>query len=367
MTVRAFLWDQMGLLAEHYDVAVATDWGAEGPPAPGSLGDVRFLSLPICRGISPHRDARTLAQLVILFRRERFDAVHSVTPKAGLLAMSAARMSRIPVRVHMFTGQVWATRRGAGRFALKQVDRFFARQATEVLVDSPSQRDFLVKEGVVDERGSAVLADGSICGVDTERFRPDDEARRRVRADLGIAHDALVLLFLGRLNPDKGVLDLAEAFAHETLHEKRVLLFVGPDEAGMMRQIRRRTQRVTERVLFVGYTRHPERYMAAADVFCLPSYREGFGTVIIEAAACRVPALASRIYGLTDAVEDGATGMLHEPRDVADLTAKMDHLLQDEPSRKAMGEKARQRALERFPKDRLSAALLARYECALGE
>ena len=109
------------------------------------------------------------------------------------------------------------------------------------------------------------------------------------------------------------------------------------------------------------YTRQPERFMAAADVFCLPSYREGFGTVIIEAAACGVPAIASRIYGVTDAVIDGVTGILHAPGDTTALAAGMARLAAERQSRRALGEAARKRALADFPMAAMTAALLAFY------
>ena len=146
-------------------------------------------------------------------RRERFDLVHSMTPKAGLLAMVAARVARVPVRLHTFTGQVWATRAGFLARRSSGLDTTIARAATFALADSHSQRSFLVSEGVVPASKIAVLANGSVSGVDAARFRPDADRRHRVRTSLGLATTDVVLLFLGRITRDKGVLDLARAFA----------------------------------------------------------------------------------------------------------------------------------------------------------
>src|SRR5262249_29157030 len=160
-----------------------------------------------------------------------FDLVQSVTAKAGLLAMVAAWATRIPVRVHTFTGQVWATRTGFSRAALKLLDKLVARAATFVLADSPSQREYLVAEGIIQPSKSAVLGKGSISGVDPARFRPDPSARRIVRESLAIAECAVTLLFVGRLHRDKGVLDLARAFARLADRRPDVhLVIVGPDE-----------------------------------------------------------------------------------------------------------------------------------------
>lgn len=329
--------------------------------------DVDIDSAPIERAIRPLRDLRALWNLYRLFRRQRFDAVHSITPKAGLLAMLAAWLARVPVRVHWFTGQVWATRSGLGRWSLKQADRLIAALVTHALVDSPSQRNFLLAEGVLDGGRAEVLANGSVCGVDGGRFLPDANARASVRSELGIPDTAVLLLYLGRLNRDKGIDDLAAAFARlAPRHPDLWLLLVGPDEESMQARVQTTCSAWPDRVRFVGITDRPERFMAAADIFCLPSYREGFGSSVIEAAACGVPTVASRIYGLTDAVREGETGLLHPPGEVAALTAQIERLAGDMALRRRMGEAARIRVLRDFSQTRLTGALRNFYANVLG-
>lgn len=356
MTARAFLAGHMEALAGLADVDLVADFsGGDG----GAGLACRRHSIGIRRKVSPLHDLAALVGLVRLFRRERFAVVHSVTPKAGLLALLAGWFAGVPRRVHIFTGQVWATRRGAARWALKAADRLMARLATDLLADSPSQRDFLVAEGVAPRGKLKVLGAGAICGVDAARFRPDPETRRRVRDELGIPRDAVVFHFVGRLNRDKGVLDLATAFA--ALPAPAWLLVVGPDEGMLRLQIERRLGPAAGRARFVGYTDRPEAYMAASDVLCLPSYREGFGMVVVEAAACGLPAVASRIYGVTDAVEEGATGVLHPPGDAAELGRRMAELLADGGKRLEMGSAARRRALDLFSRDAVTRAWLGYY------
>ena len=172
-----------------------------------------FTDRSIERDIAPLKDLIALWQMTRELRRGRFDLVHSVTPKAGLLAMVGGFLAGVPHRIHTFTGQVWATRRGLGRFVLKNMDRLTALTATRVLVDSPSQRDFLLLQGVVKADKSMVLGEGSIGGVDLQRFRPDPEIRKAVRTQLGVDDSVPLLLFVGRLKRDKGILDLAKAYA----------------------------------------------------------------------------------------------------------------------------------------------------------
>jgi glycosyltransferase involved in cell wall biosynthesis len=360
MTAKAFLRDQLQELSSIYDLLVL----ANAPDA-AFLDSIEvrasFTPVPLERSISPCSDWSALWALRRAFKRARPAAVHSVTPKAGLLAMAAAFMAGVPCRIHTFTGQVWATKRGVYRWLLLNMDRMIAFFATHILVDSASQREFLFSNNVVQPEKATVLGHGSISGVDLQRFKPDPQVRESVRKELGLEKDTLLLLYVGRLNCDKGIPELLEAFGlNAEKNPKSRLLLVGPDEEGMERLIA-----LVSGVLRVGYTDKPERYMAAADVFVLPSHREGFGSTVIEAAACGLPAVASRIYGLTDAVVDGETGLLHERGSVKSLAAALAKLSSDPELRRRMGEAARARAAQDFAMQDVTRRTLDFYRQAL--
>ena len=366
ITVAAFLREHIRHAGTRYDVTVAVNTGNPGFLAALGL-KAELQSIAIERKIAPWRDLRALLALYRLLRRRRFALVHSVSPKAGLLAMLAGFLARVPVRIHTFTGQVWVTRRGYARGLLKLMDRLIALFATHVLVDSPTQREFLLAQRVVSAEKSRVLGRGSISGVDASRFRPDPQARAAVRQKLGYRDGDVVFLFLGRLHRDKGVLDLAQAFARiaATAQNAR-LLVVGPDEDGIQSLLQAALGNAAAQAQSIAYTDRPEGYMAAADVFCLPSYREGFGTTIIEAAAAGIPAIGSRIYGVTDAVDDGATGLLCDPGDIGQLANAMLQLATNELLRREMGKRARTRALRDFPAAAVTAELMRFYASVSG-
>lgn len=352
-TLNAFLRPHLERLSAIYDITVCVNL-SDSEVVPVVPARVRVVPLGIVRQIDLWADLKTLLVLMRFFRRERFDLVCSMTPKGGLLAMIASRLVGVSRRVHCFTGQVWATRRGFWRWLLKSMDHVLAWCATRLLADSRSQRQYLIDEGVVDAGKMEVLANGSMAGVDVERFRPNENARSSIRSQLGVGHNACCLLFVGRLNRDKGVADLIDAFMRlgpdfPDLH----LLLVGPDEEGFDGQIRE-----SQRIHRVGYTKVAEEYMAAADVFCLPSYREGFGLVLIEAGAVGLPVVASRIYGITDAVVDGETGLLHDPGNVAELVSKLRALITDESRRRELGEAGRRRAQAMFGEELVKTALV---------
>ena len=362
MTARAFLTEHLLALSRHHPVDLVCH--AEGGTALEGLSG-KVIPVPIQRKVSPLADLLALLMLYRHFRASQYCVICSVTPKAGLLSLLAAFFSRAPVRIHIFTGQVWVTRSGAKRWLLKTIDKLMAWLATDLLTDSPSQREFLIDEGVVRPEKIQVLAGGSICGVDLERFQARTSVREGVRRELGIPEDAVVVLFLGRMNRDKGILDLARSYVElATKHENLWLLAVGPDEENIQTEVSAICTALSPRTRLIGFTDRPERYMVAADIFALPSYREGFGSSVIEAAACGLPSVCSKIYGLTDAVVDGVTGVLHRPADVADIKEKLEQLL-DPVLRKQLGYAARDRAINEFSQQRLTDEMVSFIESRL--
>jgi glycosyltransferase involved in cell wall biosynthesis len=357
-TVDAFLVPHILILSQQFDVTIVSN----GVPAAAGNLQARFVEIPIVRQISWFTDLKALATLILLFHRERFDIVHSYTPKAGLLSMVAASVANVRRRLHTFTGQVWVTRVGLLRWILLSCDRITARAATEVLADSVSQLEFLRKNGIVSRHRGIVLANGSVSGVDLNRFSRNGGSRNRTRGELGISENGTVFIFLGRMNHDKGVLDLAHAFRVIALTRQDVyLLLVGPDEERMVEKIKALVGEIVDRIIVEPFTKAPEKYMQAADVICLPSYREGFGSVLIEAAACGLPCVASRIYGITDAVLDRVTGLLHPPGDITGLARAMERLTDDVPLRRWLSAQAYSRAMEKFQQSIVTGALADFY------
>ena len=342
-----FLKSYIEAIAEEADVILLANT-EHGVPAPRK--GIEYIEMPFKRQPSPHHDLMDLIKLTKMIRSYKLDAVYTISPKGGLLGMLASTLARVPVRLHFFTGQVWVTRTGFAKRFLKGLDQIIGRACSFALVDSPSQRDFLIKENVLRADKSVVLGAGSVAGIDTDRFAPNPEMRKAVRDTLGIPQTMPIILFLGRLTRDKGVLDLVEAF--KTLAEKHDnlgLVMAGPDE-GMLDSLKSALagSKAEDRVWFPGQTSTPEHYFAAADLFCLPSYREGFGVVILEAAATGLPAVGSDIYGVCDAIVDNETGILHTPADSGDIASALDRLIADPALRDHYGKAALTRARDVF-------------------
>jgi glycosyltransferase involved in cell wall biosynthesis len=328
---------------------------------------VRVKVVDIPRSIDLGRDLTALWRLYRLFKAERFQIVHSTTPKAGLLCAIAARLARVPVRLHTFTGQPWVTMSGVGRWVAVVSDWLIGKLNTRCYADSPSQRQFLIDRKLVHPAKLGVLGFGSLAGIDVERFDPakySSADRLHVRRALGIGCNSKMILFVGRISPDKGVRELLAAFEKVRVLDGKVhLVLLGPVDAGSgaVDAIGLKELQIVEQVHVLGYTDEPERYMAAADLLCLPSYREGFGTVVIEAAAMGLPAIGTNIYGLSDAIDDGVTGALVPVRDVEALAAAISTLVWDDAALEKMRAAARARAVRDFSSAMVSSLLLAEY------
>ncbi len=361
-----FMREHIAKLSQFYEVTLISS--GDGSELIGVLNDrVKFISINIERRVSIFSDILAFCSLIRVFYAQRFDCVHSLMPKSALLAMLAARLVNTPRRVHIFTGQVWSTKTGLAKLALKCLDRLLSACATHLLADSPSQRDFLVAEKIAKPGKIEVLGEGSISGVDINRFKMNEVERLNIRKRFGIAENDVAFLYLARLTRAKGIVDLVEAFVGmaSTMPDAH-LIVIGPDEEGLLSKLQESWSAFKDRIHWLEYTHQPENYMSAADVFCLPSYREGFSLATIQAAGVGLPAIVSRIYGLTDAVQSGVTGIFHEAGEIAQIQATLKLLYSDASLRKKMGEAAQRRAYEDYSQDLIVEEMHLFYKRILG-
>jgi glycosyltransferase involved in cell wall biosynthesis len=336
------------MLSKYYDVTLIAN--GSNKDFIGILNDnIHFIPLRIDRKVKLLGDLSSLVNLFFIFYKERFDVVHSLMPKSSILAMLAAFFSGVPYRIHTFTGQVWANKNGFKKFTLKTFDRLVVYLSTNLLADSFSQRNFLIKERIVACKKIKVLANGSVSGVNLNRFKFDRNMRSTIRNKFNIASASIIFLYLGRLNKDKGILDFAYAFSEIALSLPELhFVVVGNDEEGINGDLIKILSNCKNQFHRIPFTNCPHEFMSASDIICLPSYREGFGSVLIEAAAVGLPAIASNIYGINDAVVDGETGILHEPKNHDEIKRAIITLTNNKKLRISMSIKAKLRAQQYF-------------------
>ena len=368
ITARAFLMDHIAQLQKEYEVHLVLNFPTvEDKKEFEALGLICH-SAPIQREITITGDLKGLFALKKIFKKEKFDCVHSVTPKAGLLTSIAGKLAGVPHRVHIFTGQVWATRNGIMRWGLKVMDKIIVAFDTNILVDGEGQRQFLIKEGILKGKNSMVPAEGSIAGIKLDRYVISQEVRELEREGLGLAGDKVVYIFLGRLNHDKGIGELYEAFNRLVVEcPNSVLLFYGMDEEGYDAKAAAYPNiKKGENYFFPGLTKTPFNALQAGDVFVLPTWREGFGVSVLEAQALGLPVITSDAYGVVDASVEGVTGLRCGVNDPDGLYKSMKQYYEDAELRKAHGKAGRERVENHFSNDVVSKAWVEFYKEMLG-
>jgi len=328
--------------------------------------DVKWIDINIDRKLNPVTDLLAFIDLCRFLLIYKPDIVHSIMPKAGLLTAFAGFFCRIPIRIHTFTGQVWATKSGLTRALHYLADKSINSLNTICLTDSPSQSAFLHHHKITHAgQPLPVLLKGSLSGVDITRFNSQSLANQanELRQSLKFKKSDFVFAFIARKSQDKGAIDILEAFAQVSrIHSEAKLLFIGPDESnGKIGRLHNNNPDMFNNVFEFDLVKNHEVYLAATNVLCLPSYREGFGTIVIDAAAIAVPTIGSAIPGLIDAIEDGITGRLFPGGNIGALMQIMLDAIEHPNKYKEMGLAARTRVNGNFTADLLYNALKAFY------
>jgi lipopolysaccharide/colanic/teichoic acid biosynthesis glycosyltransferase len=349
-----------------YDVVAVTSPGARQAVFAEQEG-ARVVSLDMPRRITVGRDLVAVVRLTRLMRRERPAVVNAHTPKGGLLGMLAACAARVPARIYHLRGLPLDTATGTRRAVLAAAERLSCALAHRVVAVSPSLRTRAIELSLCPPDKVVVLGEGGGDGIDARHDfapAPADAARRaELRARLGIPPDAPVVGFVGRLVRDKGVVELTAAWQAVAAQVPEAHLVVAgsaeprdPVPPGILEDLANASG-----VHLLGHVDDPRALYPVFDVLALPTYREGFPVVLLEAAALALPAVATRVTGCVDAVVDGETGKLVAPGDAEALAEALAEYLRDPAKRRTDGAAARRRVLRAFDRDRLSEELRALY------
>lgn len=311
---------------------------------------INYTYLPMKREISLFTDIISLFSWVWLLLKERPYIVHGNTPKAALLSMVAAWITRRPVRIYMCHGLRYQGTEGKLRKLLMMMEKITCGCATHVVSVSKGVADVMVQDGLCPKEKIRMVGYGSAGGVGIERYNPN-KIESNVRNELNIPEDAFVFAFVGRIVKDKGINELVSAFDYINRKYPSVhLLLVGPVET-VQNPVDGSTFRIIEKnenIHAVGMQKDVRPYLKASDAFILPSYREGFGMVLIEAGAMGLPCITTDITGCNEIIVPGENGAIIEPRNKEALRIEMEKWLSNPDMVKNMAKNARKMVVERF-------------------
>jgi len=364
LSLDIFCRDLLRELSATYEVVVISSPDSHLEAA-GAREGVRTIGIGMERGMAPLADLVALVRLTRVLRRERPLMIHTITPKAGLLGMMAAKLSGVPLRVHTFTGLLFPTATGLRRRILWLTDRITCACATHVIPEGEGVKTDLIGSGVT-KKPLRVLGHGNIRGVDTDFFSPDDEIRGKalgLRARLGIPPAAKTAVFIGRFVADKGLRELIDAFFLLDRSDFHLLL-VGDAEQSKNTVAIPKHPRIH---LSGGWTDDVRPWLSAADFHVLPSYREGFPNTVLEAGAMAIPSIVTDVNGSREIISDGLNGFVVAPRSAEALRTAMAKLLDTPGLACTMGCEARANVERNFRRDYVSSCLQEFYRRIIAE
>ncbi|MBQ8741132.1 MAG: glycosyltransferase family 4 protein [Clostridia bacterium] len=323
LTIKSFFVKQLQYLSENgFDVTVICSPDDSLQDILGSK--IKFVPVAMPRGISIGGSIASIIKLTSIFKKQKFDLIQYSTPNAAFYASIAAKSAGCKVRNYHLMGFRFLGALGVAKTILKWIEKTACKNSTSIECVSKSNLEIGIKEGLFPREKATVVWNGSTGGVDLLRFdfSKRERWRNEIRNTLGYKEDDFIYGFVGRITKDKGINELLTAFLN--LKDDSKLLLVGDiEKENRLDNALLKTAHKNNNILFHGFVSDIERYFAAIDVLVLPSYREGFGNVVIEAGAVGTPSIVSNIPGPIDAIEVGKTALAVEVGDVKALEDAM--------------------------------------------
>lgn len=362
LSLDILLKGQLAFLNNYFEV-VGVASGREGLQQVSEREGIRTIHIPMSREISLGQDFRSLILLIRLFIKERPFIVHANTPKASLLSMIAAWITRVPHRIYTVTGLRFETESGNLRKLLIAMEKITCRCATKVIPEGEGVKNTLIKEKIT-KKPLRVVLHGNINGVDTQYY--DRTVHVNLLASKIRENGKFTFCFVGRMVKDKGINELVSAFIklYEGHPDIRLIL-VGPFERELDPILPETERRILNHpaILFAGFQEDIRPYLAASDALVFPSYREGFPNVVLQAGAMGLPSIVTDINGCNEIIEEGVNGIIIPPRHVEKLYEAMRYFVEHKNDEvPEMARKVRPVIVERFEQHKVWEALLAEYQ-----
>lgn len=370
MTYKAFLKNLSIYLHDtgEYDISLIC---ADEQEAYEDVPDfVHYFPVKMERGVSLSM-FESIKQIQVVLEKEKFDIVQYSTPNAAFYTSIAAKKAKAPVRLYCQWGIRYMGFEGWKRVLFKKLEKITCDNSTFIEVESDNIREFSLKEKLYTADRSCVIWNGSASGVDLSKFdiSKKEQWNNEIRTKYGISENDIVFSFAARLTADKGINELLEAFTKlvEKYDNIKLLVMGGMDDSGSINNELVKIAKNSGKVIFTGSVPDVERYYATSDVFVAPSYREGFGLVVIEAESMALPAIVSNVPGQIDAIVPNETGLDCVVKSASSLQEKMEKLILDTELRKRLGANAQKFVEDNFEQKKLFEYLKKHRDELIGE
>lgn len=365
MSLYHLLRGQLKYLNDYYTV-IAISSNGDNVKKIISRENVDFVPVEMARRISPIRDVLSIVNMIKVLCKIKPLIVHSITPKAGLVSMFSAYYVRTPIRIHTFTGLVFPSNSGLKKIILILVDKLMCMMATKIIPEGQGVKRDLVQNNITRKK-LRIIANGNVNGIDLDYFKPSQriyELSKKYRKIIRAQKEDPIFCYVGRIVRDKGINELVSAFSLISMINSRAkLLLVGPYENtyDAISEHSRGVIHSYKNIHHVGYQNDIRKYLVASDVLILPSYREGFPNVLLQAGAMGLPSIVTDINGCNEIIKHGINGLIIKPMVIQELYEAMVKLL-DVQFRSALSKDARTIISSNFNQEDVWDQILREYK-----
>lgn len=302
--------------------------------------------LPIVREINPLQDIKSIYYLYKYIKAENFDVIVSHSPKGGLIGMIAAFFARTPKRIFFRHGLVFETTTGLKKLLLIYIEKIIGFFAHTIVCVSPSILNQSRLYNLNNENKNIILHKGTCNGIDVKKFKQKKKKAESNR------ENKIVVGFVGRLSKDKGIKELIKAWEILKKQNSNIeLLLVGPfDERDLLPEDIVDFIKNDSSIVHVGYVSDTSSFYNDIDIFVLPSYREGFPTVVLEASATSIPVITTMSTGCVDSIVENETGVFTEINSV-EIASKVQFYIDNPNIRVEHGQNGRNFVVNNFTED----------------
>ncbi|MBK5271347.1 MAG: glycosyltransferase [Bacteroidia bacterium] len=367
LSLKYLLFNQMRYMKENgFDVIMVSSEGKEWPDLIKNEGCEHRI-VHMTRKMTPFTDLKSLWQLYRLFKKEKPDIVHSHTPKAGLLAMLAAKLAGIKIRIHTIAGLRFMTATGMKRKILVYMEKLTGKKAQYVWPNSNSLLNYISKNKLVNEKKLQVIGHGSSNGVDLNRFSAPalkPEKLNEIKKLLHYDESCFYILNMGRIVKDKGIDEVLKSFEIVNQNNpklKLIVLGVFEDDLDPISDETRTMLKSHPAITHIDWSDDVEYFMHLSHLLVHASYREGFPNTLLQAGAMNCPIICTAIAGSIDIVTNKETGLLFQPGNADDLLEKLKYALAHSEEMRGYAVNLRKKIEKYFSQQYLHACLKEKY------